>query len=374
MKILVLSSYARMCKPTDHLRISDVNNTSTLFCYNLRKELAALGIHTDTIRAGPSRSSDRRHYQDFWGQSYTQVLNSLLAGQENLANENYDFAICCDQRSLFAREPLFAEILRDRTRGAIAVVSDNCNHVGEEDLLFYSVPDSLETSPAANAQRDKISKCKYTGWAADPKLCYPEQAAHPTTVRILLDHSYYGTSAIKLHSAIDLSIAIIQETCRMIKSNQHRVVNGKEVSFLARRFISGGVETLDINNPWFDVYNRQGLSYPEACREYRQADVFVVTHKESMGLSVLEAAMSGALILVPNHFIKKSLISDLNHIAFDANTAADECDPSAIINIPWKEVMRSLDPEKSRRLAMKYTWQKTVGRMLKHLETATLAR
>ena len=83
---------------------------------------------------------------------------------------------------------------------------------------------------------------------------------------------------------------------------------------------------------------------------------FIVTHQESLGLSVLEAAMAGALILAPVGCIKPFLIEPLHHLIFD---------PSK--RIPWSKVLNMLNPEKSRAAAMPYCYENVANKIYNYI-------
>ena len=96
------------------------------------------------------------------------------------------------------------------------------------------------------------------------------------------------------------------------------------------------------------------MQYPDACKEYGKADIFIVTHSESMGLSVLESALSGALVITPKGYIKKELISPLHHIEVNGK-------------IPWSTVLSELNVKKSVNMAKKYSWRNVAKAIAKDL-------
>jgi len=179
----------------------------------------------------------------------------------------------------------------------------------------------------------------YVGWAADHTLCYPDK--DPNEIRILIDHSYYG------ESKQDYSTHMIDEVFRFARAYEGRVV--------VRRFVTGGVETMDVRKPpRYEIYRRMGLPYLGACEEYRKANIFVVTHRGTMELSVLESAMSGAFIISPDLFISPGLIEPLYHIALRG----------ASPRVPWGKVLGMLNVKKSVEQAKENTWQRLADRML----------
>jgi hypothetical protein len=144
----------------------------------------------------------------------------------------------------------------------------------------------------------------------------------------------------------DLTEDITAQVCEFAKRH-------KEHQVIVRRFIAGGVETVDINNPQkMDKYVQgAGLSYEDACAEYSKTDIFIVTHKECMGLSVLESAMSGALVLTPEEYIKEDLLRHVHHIPFQQT-------------IDWKHALENLDPKRARKRVIKFNINNFVKKIL----------
>jgi hypothetical protein len=298
-KIVIFSGIQ---KPTDKLLKDDIKGTGQLYSYYLRKEFEKMGIETVPC-PGPSAGYSPEHYK--------KLIPRIPSG---------DHIISVEQRGFYNRRHVKFLIpeMRKKISGKITTICDNNTVIGPEDMLYYAVP--AKSKP----------KSKYVGWAADPSVCRPNK--RNDTLRILIDHSYYKDVKYR-----DRSKELILDTIQFAKKYTDRKI-------IVRRFVSGGVENLNLNKPRFEVYDRNGLPYPKACDEYSRADVFIVTHAESMGLSVLESALAGALVVSPNGYIRKSLISPLHHIEIDNK-------------IPWNKVLNSLDIKRSVRLANRYTWK-----------------
>ena len=82
--------------------------------------------------------------------------------------------------------------------------------------------------------------------------------------------------------------------------------------------------------------------------------MFFATHTESMGMSVLESAMSGALVIAPKRCIPANLINPLNHVIWEDT-------------IPWKDVIELLDVWRSVEAAAPFTWQRLAYLMVSRL-------
>jgi len=250
----------------------------------------------------------------------TRIKNSDEYKKFNCGD--FDFIIVCDNRGLYYRPEEFADYLKLKARKAVFTFSSNNAMVGKEDVLFYMVP---------SGKRNKKG-CKFLGWTCDSTLCTSKQLRWK--VQILIDHNYYGRHINMVEK--DLTENITLQTCDFAKTYK-----GREI--VIRRFIAGGVETMDPDNPTEQVKYIQGkgLSYKEACDVYSNTDVFIVTHTECMGLSVLESAMAGALIVAPEEYIKDELLKYVHHITFKDT-------------IDWEKVIENIDPIKSRKMVMRF--------------------
>ena len=244
---------------------------------------------------------------------------------------NVDFIFVCDNRALIYRPESFAEKLKNHAN-TVYTFSANNAMLGKEDVLFYMVP----------AGKRNKRHCKYLGWTCDSRLCKPLHLKNK--FRVLIDHNYYGRH--KNMIASDLTDNVTKQVCQFAKKY-------KEKRVIIKRFADGGIETIEKNNPVpLQKYNQgNGLSYVEACVEYSRTDVFIVTHKECMGLSVLETAMAGALILVPKGYIKEELLQNVHHMVFEDT-------------INWDEVLEKVDKMKSRKMVMQYDINNFVEKIL----------
>ena len=110
-----------------------------------------------------------------------------------------------------------------------------------------------------------------------------------------------------------------------------------------------GLVTINSEREIHDVvYNKTArIPYSQLAEEMRETDIFIAGHSESMGLSALEAAMSGSFLVLPvvwgKPFIKPDLVSDLHHEYFEVGD-----DPA---RIPWDIVLQALNSGRNR-----YVW------------------
>ena len=160
----------------------------------------------------------------------------------------------------------------------------------------------------------------YIGWAADSEVFKPKQ--DPSKTVVLIDHPSFRDGK-------DYTDEI---TKQLIKNY------GKDVQLL--RLVNNKVEEITVeakkvNND----YNRKTLTYLEFAKLLCKCDYFVVTHSESLGQCVLEAAMCGCLPLEISGCIPDW--QGLVHHSF---------------NTVEKLVLPVADKQKIRESAIEFTW------------------
>jgi hypothetical protein len=121
------------------------------------------------------------------------------------------------------------------------------------------------------------------------------------------------------------------------------------------------VRDVDLGNDPRRFYRR--VPGPELADWLRKTDIFVVTHGESMGLPVLESAMSGALVVAGRGYIKPELLRSLAHYEYDR-----------VEDVAWDGVVERLDVDMSRRRALHFTWAEVARRILEPLESSSPTR
>jgi hypothetical protein len=207
-------------------------------------------------------------------------------------------------------------------RGYKTCIRDSYIEKNNVDILFYNIPSDLK--PKKNSQNILFG--------CDEIKLSPKK--NNNILEILIDHSYYEEG----RNILDYSDKILSKTAHFFNSYKKK--------FILRRFISNGIEEIDIKKPIkSDLYNRIGLPYDEACEIYNKSHVFVVTHQESLGYSIIECAMAGALIVSFGNFINKNYLNCFHHIVFDN-----------IEDLNWSNIIKNIDVQKSRKMAEKFTW------------------
>lgn len=179
------------------------------------------------------------------------------------------------------------------------------------------------------------------GWGADPTICVSRQ--NPDELRILIDHPDYVAGRG-------------DETERVIKECQQfaagRLWRGRFKSVRIVRWTSDGF-TEGVHGP--QGFRRASVPFTEACEQYGLAHLFVLTHAESIGLSVVEASMAGALPIVRRGFMDAGLLGTIRRIEYTDR-------------IPWSAVIEKINPAKSRSVALQNTWSKAADRMVEAIQ------
>ena len=187
----------------------------------------------------------------------------------------------------------------------------------------------------------------YIGWSADSNLIQSRQPKEK--LNVLVDHSAFN------HNSLDRSFDTLMNIRNLIHSGIYEDYGFKSVS--VRRFTSGAVETVDIDNFSIQRYdNTASMSYINACREYSKAHIFCVTHKESVGQSIIESATSGALVISPKNFVNKDRLDTVRHVEWSDR-------------IDWPSVLPAIDIKKSREKASKNSWFDICQTIINTIET-----
>lgn len=218
-----------------------------------------------------------------------------------------------------------AASLRSRIRGLVTQIHDRPSRKDIADLTF-----GIRNRPTAE-------RYHCIGWAADPEILWPAQV--PGECRILIDHPDYGARKT------DRTKEIVQDA--LVFAQLRRT----PPKIVVRQIRDGGFVDCTGRVP---PYSREHVPYPEACAEYARCDIFMVTHPESVGLTALECATAGALVVTPKDFIGADLLKTIRHVSYTGH-------------IPWPSIMRSLDAEKSREIASANNWRTVAGKILAHL-------
>jgi hypothetical protein len=325
MKILILCP-GKIAKSLDQIRcFTDVLN------YYLPKSLANV---TDAVTM---------QIPDVDNAQLQNIFSTLEVDQ-------YDAIITLSLRFYSKISKETTALLRDRFAGLFCQIHDGTRLDHDPvDVTFTFKNDNnrLSENPGWHARHKLYNE--YMGWATDPTINTPQQ--DPRVLRILVDHTNYG------NNETDLTLTVLKEIQRFVNSG---IWENRFDSVSVRRFDSGQVVDVDLDNLQIERYDRTAIPFSEITKEHCAAHIFCVTHPESVGLVVLETAMAGALPVVPKGFIPKDRLDTVRHVEWEKFIA-------------WKKVLSKLDPEASRKKALHNTWDAVASRihqaLLKRIDT-----
>jgi len=166
----------------------------------------------------------------------------------------------------------------------------------------------------------------YGGWGADPDFFYPEQkekALYLDTLDCLTMDKYKG----RFTHIFDAYNSVLEKT------------------------------DLTTYNPVPEYRGRKGVTWSGIQEIMRKCHFYCCTQWGESGLTRIEAATSGALLVVPKDIYRPRTMSSLEHRLW--NTEEE------LIDILASET----DIEAIRKKALKHSWDKVVERMLKAFES-----
>jgi len=247
----------------------------------------------------------------------------------------------------FTHQPVgIATILKTKVPGAVTQLHDGLVHssaAGMENVdCTFTFRDDQQRTRDWHRYADKYH---YIGWAADHQLLYPEQ--NKTELRVLIDHPYYKTGQP------DITEAVTQDVLAFAHTGKWR---DDFKTIKVRRLVNNGAEDVTLHNCTTKMFDRKHVPFPDIAREYRKAHVYMVTHKESVGLTCLELGYCGALVVTSHGLIYPDRLETMRHVAYEG------------VRAPWGDVLSAINVPKSALVARKQTWDLVAYRLLKWFE------
>ena len=208
----------------------------------------------------------------------------------------------------------------------------------QETQLFTVLPPRNNLKQILK-HRFAAKSVNWMGWCASSEYCRPVATDR---FQVFVDHANYGGE--------DHSQTIFNALSHVCSSS-----SVPELDMAVQT--NNGIETWssDKNFPDFDFQRTSKVSWLEMQAAYGRSSLFVVTHRESAGLAVLEAAMAGARIIVPKKngrpFINDALLST----GIDYIIA--ECDEYSLATTIARELTSGVDRTLNhKRLAATHDW------------------
>ena len=328
-RILLLTGTESMCqKGTHEVSFSEINEFTSIYTYYFRKVLEELGGYEVHVFPLGSDSDTESYFEDI---DFPEV----------------DHTIAMLNRAFVLRPQILFEKVRTVTNGLVCVLGDTDEIIGPEDVIFHARESVHEEIP---------SQSRWIGWGSDQTVFYPEKDERILSVFV----DMYPILPKERKDVITEEVFL--DTLERLPGKI------KQYGFDEVRIRTIGKEGLVTINTLEEVREvideeTRRISYSELSEEMRATDIFVAGHSESMGLSILEAAMSGSYLAIPivwgKPFIKPDLVGDLHHKYFQVG---DE--PATI---PWDYILSELDIEKSASMASEKTWENVVSRVIEVL-------
>lgn len=186
----------------------------------------------------------------------------------------------------------------------------------------------------------------HVGWAADREIFYPEQNENDT-LKIFVDHSTFTDTSPDYTLNVLMSLKRLRD---IISSTGLGKFKNLDLTTLT----DNGIEGIDLDNIHVKPYNRTAVPLPKFSAELRKSHVFIVTHNESVGLSVLEAAHCGAFVIAPKDTINPCRLSKVKHMIFNGN-------------IDWTNLPSQVSPDENSLFVLSQNWDNVAHNIIKGL-------
>lgn len=176
-----------------------------------------------------------------------------------------------------------------------SIVDTVYNRKYVEDMLFTVLPNrGIKNFIKKMKSGSKVIRM---GWSADDESCYPVDVPDDE-FNVFVDHGHYDGK-----DYTSLYYNALREIVRGFPDRKINVFNQN----------NEGIVKWDFKNEYkCQLYRREAkVSWMDIIEHYRRSHVFCLTHRESAGLSIIEAAMCGAKIYIPcdkTPFISEDLI------------------------------------------------------------------
>ncbi len=213
-------------------------------------------------------------------------------------------------------DPRYLNMLREATDGKLGLWLD-ASFSGMDklyDVVLTVTPPYEHSSP----------KFKWVGYAADPTVFYPEQDPRPTA---FVDSYAYGWYGGEYDYVYDILKAVLDVSQIQVLQPIEQYNTGKRI-------------------PW-----------PQLAALFRRCHFSIVTQLGHWGLTNIETATCGALLIMPKPMDRPhSWPCDLNHVFWENQADLEEI------------LSRPVDIEANRAKALESTWEKVVDRLTEALK------
>lgn len=263
-------------------------------------------------------------------------------------DNNVDYILASGVRYFTQIDKSVGEYLAKKFRGTVAQLHDSSLLDGFPVDVNLTLRDDSDYYRADSIQRfERHSKYnKYVGWAASNELFYPEQIDNDV-LRVFVDHPTFHY--VSFDHSLNIFMAL-KSLKKMIESTGW----GRFKKIVVKTLTDEGIQEVDLNNFCVKPYARTSVPAEKFAQELRGSHIFCVTHKESLGLSVLESAMCGCYILIPHGCIPDSLSGIVRSQVFSGN-------------INWDSILENIRPDINSAYVQKYSWDALANNIVARL-------
>lgn len=312
----------------------DIRNFNGVWSYYLTRKLKELGVELSFVK-GPDKTAGIPKRTPLTDEQCKRYFESIDL-------EGYDGILALGLRYFTTVPRICGETLRRRTKAPVCQIYETgLLDTSPVDYTFTVRDVQYKFPPGSPNNRHERHK-KYNisvGWVADSETYTPKQS--DDEFRVFVDHTSFNPNDG------DRTLEILQWLKWFRDTDKWK---NHYLSFTVRTLVSGEIIDVDLDNIRTKLYDRKTVPFDVFASEISQSQVFCVTHPESVGQCVIEAATAGCLVIVPEGFIQPDRIKTVRSISFD-----NKLDPDAVFN--------AIDPSASRALALKNNWG-TVARKI----------
>lgn len=325
LRILIIVDPRCVNEPLHPLKF---DSWGTVYCYFIVKGLQKNGVCVEFEDIEEARHGTFSRLQE--GSYFDHALFIV-----NRVSDRYDKSLFDNVRS------------RIRKNGKIYTLDDQDDGIKFEDVRFCAI----KREPEVMSDRKK-----QIFWGVDNTIFNHRKDAE--TLRVLLDTWHFE------ENKWDRTKEILRSALSELKNIDLEKIGKKRVEIIA-----WGSEGPEIFSKEEDLGKLKRIppriSFFEMVKLLSISDIFMVTHSESMGLTILEAVVSGCLVAIPvpardeeklGHFIKEDLTQTIPHFSYPMTEFE--------LNPPWKEIVQSLDPHKTRESCLDLNWNGVAIRMI----------
>lgn len=194
----------------------------------------------------------------------------------------------------------------------------------------------------------------YIGWAARPDVFVSAQSK--TDLTIFVDHTHYVKAAFDTQDRTRNILLSLRNFVVNQESDWKQLYNSVTVKRLLN---ANRMEIVDMTQSDFnvEVHDRKGLPFHQYAKELSTSHIFVPTHPESLGWSLIEAATCGCLVVTDKNFVNVDRMETIVHEVADFDTP----------RVDWLSVIKKIDVDQCRAKTMEHTWADTVDIILSTL-------